>query len=217
VGCNSFDNVYNLASVAFQVRANYINVSACGCVRPTVSKSRTSPDHGPSKLQSTRPGEPTLIWPRPSNVHETWHHVPKSVIPEDWSNDWKTWPLTPLFGPSHDPREVELELTVAYELPRPIKPIMYSKRSRFCFVFQAGNYGGFYHWDDDAGTLHRIMVEPQTTVEEFSIGIKNWKINGPRSKLVSRTMAGQKRFEKIRREQHERDREHKGLGSVSRI
>lgn len=192
-------------------------------MQSTVSDSRTSSDSGSSNLRPARLGEPTLtslVWPRPNNIHETWHHVPKSIIPEDWSNDWKTWPLTPLFGPSHDPREVELELIVAYELPRPIKPIMYSKKYCFCFVFQAGSHGGFYHWNDDTGTLHRIMAEPRTTVEEFSNGIRNWKINGPRSKLVPRTTAGQKKFEKIRREQHERDAEtreqtRKGLGLVS--
>jgi hypothetical protein len=113
----------------------------------------------------------------------------------------------PLFGPSHDPREIELELVVAHELQQPVKPIVYSKKSSLCFVFQAGDNGHFYHWDDDTGTLHRIMAEPRTTVEEFVNSLGTWKLNSPRSVLIRRTVTGQERFNKMRREQRERDEE----------
>jgi hypothetical protein len=149
----------------------------------------------------------SLVWPRPNNVHETWHNLPKTIIPEGWSNDWRTWRLTPLFGPFHDPRKLELELTIAHELSRPVRPIMYSKRSSLCFVFQAGSNGDFYHWDDDTGKLHRIVTEPQTTVEEFLKSFRSCRLNDPRCELILRTMAGQERFNEMRREQHERDAE----------
>lgn len=149
----------------------------------------------------------SLVWPRPSNVHETWYNIPKGIIPEAWSNQWKTWQLTPLFGPSHYPSELELELTVAHELPWPVRPIMYSRRSSLCFVFQAGNNGSLYHWDDDTGTLHRIVEKHQTTVEEFITSFRSWKLNGPGSQLIPRTIAGQERFNKMRMEQHQRDAE----------
>jgi hypothetical protein len=83
---------------------------------------------------------------------------------------------------------------------------MYSRKHSLCFVFQAGTNGNYYHWDDDTGTLHRIMVEPQT-VEECFKGFRRWKLDGPQSELIPRTKAGQERFNNMRREQYEREAE----------
>ena len=172
-------------------------------------------------FNSSASTSPSFVWPPQNNVHETWYRMRQSDIPEGWSNAWRTWRLTPLFGPSHHPSELELEITVVHELPRPIRPIMYSKSSSSRFVFQAGSHAsrGIYHWDDDDGTLHRIVAEPHWTTEETvkNFGTQKLPLAGSGSELISPTAAGQELFKSMRRAQHRRDaeiREEKIMRSV---
>lgn len=70
---------------------------------------------------------------------------------------------------------LDLLFKIAYELPDPIRGLMYrpkQKGNRSSFIFQAGD-GIFYDWNDEGSELRRFEdVSPWTPVGEFATRLR---------------------------------------------
>ncbi|KAF9458257.1 hypothetical protein BDZ94DRAFT_115043 [Collybia nuda] len=110
----------------------------------------------------------------PQEVVRAWHHLTPSLLPTGYSCDWSRCNLVHSFSSGayyYDLGPLDLLFKITYELPDPIRGLMYrpsQKGALSSFIFQAGD-GIFYDWNDETSELKRYEdVSPWTPVGEFA-------------------------------------------------